>query len=283
MTLLLSLISILFLTSFYLNKNQSNFSRLVSKTNNIINEFPEYKFGSTENINIEINNKFSPDNSKLKILIVGDSHGRDLARALISYKENLKRYEFSFIETNILESYVDNTLANLQQKNIIENSNFIFLSRQFTSEKYQIKKIKKLGNFVKNLNKNFVIVGSAPEFYTSEGDLLLTYLIENEKNKKSLKNKDYLKINKYFYSKLKTYLFDTNIKLKNTANELGVNYIDRFEFTCQLEDNICWAIDEKGNRNFFDYSHFTKSGVIYFGKKINELGWLEKITQLNTP
>lgn len=280
-TLVLLLISILFLAGFYLNKNQSKFSRLASTSNNIIKEFPEYRFGEQEKIDIEINNKFSTDNSRIKILIVGDSHGRDLARALISYKENLKKYEFTFIETNTLETYVDNKLDNLHHKNIIENSNFILLSKQFTSEKNQIKKIKKLGNFIKSLNKNFVIVGSAPEFYTSEGDLLLTYLIESKKNKNSLKNKDYFKINKYFHSKLKTYLFDTNIKLKNTAKELGVNYIDRFEFTCKLEDNICWGIDDKGKRNFFDYSHFTKSGVIYFGKKINELGWLEKVTRLN--
>ena len=72
----------------------------------------------------------------------------------------------------------------------VDNSDYVLISRQFTSKKNQIKRIKKIGNLVKSLNKTFVIIGPAPEFYSNEGDLLLTFLIESEKNQKHLQNKN---------------------------------------------------------------------------------------------
>ncbi len=278
---ILFLILILCTSAYYLNDNKLTYSRLASKNENIKKEFPQYNFGQTEEINVKIENNFSKDIDKIKILIVGDSHGRDLTRTLMSNKENLKDHEFSFIRTQTLEAYENNSLIDINEKVKIDNANIIFLSRQFTSEKNQIRKIKKLVKFVKGLNKRFVIIGSAPEFYTSEGDLLLTYLIESEKNKDSLKKDEYSNVNQYFYSKIKSYLFDTNKKLKKIAKDMDVYYLDRFEFTCRLEKNMCWALDENGNRNFLDYSHFTSHGVKFFGKQINKLGWLKKVTNLN--
>ena len=83
--------------------------------------------------------------------------------------------------TDVIEKYYSLADGN-NLKLIVDNSDYVLISRQFTSEKNQIKRIKKIGNVVKSLNKTFVIIGSAPEFYSSEGDLLLTFLIESEKS-----------------------------------------------------------------------------------------------------
>ena len=276
--IIFTLISITILCAFgmYLNYNYKNFSQLGAKTEKIKNIFPQYKFGKTPLYSIyDIEKNFSDHINKKKILIIGDSHARDLTRALISFKENNKLFEFSFMQTNDFLNYGKKTPKFKKDNQRINSAEYVFLSRQFTSEKNQIKRIKTINKLVKNLNKTLVIVGSAPEFYTSEGDLLLTFLIENEKNIDYLINKNYQFINKYFYLNLKTHLFNTNVKLKNLAKDLNVNYLDRFDFTCDLKDNYCWAFDDRGKKNFFDYSHFTNEGIIFFGKKIHQINWLE--------
>ena len=276
--IIFTLISITVLCTFgmYLNYNYKNFSQLGTKTEKIKNKFSQYKFGETPLDSIyDIEKNFSDHINKKKILIIGDSHARDLTRALISFKENNKLFEFSFMRINDFLNYGKKTPKSKKDNQRINSAEYVFLSRQFTSEKNQIKSIKTINKLVKNLNKTFVIVGSAPEFYTSEGDLLLTFLIENEKNIDYLINKNYQFINKYFYLNLKTHLFNINVKLKNLAKDLNVNYLDRFDFTCDLKDNYCWAFDDRGKKNFFDYSHFTTEGMIFFGKKIHEINWLE--------
>ena len=279
--IIFTLISITILCTFgmYLNYNYKNFSQLGAKTEKIKNKFSQYKFGETPLDSIyDIEKNFSDHINKKKILIIGDSHARDLTRALISFKENNKLFEFSFMQMNDFLNYNKKTPKTPKTKKNnqrINSAEYVFLSRQFTSEKNQIKSIKTINKLVKNLNKTFVIVGSAPEFYTSEGDLLLTFLIENEKNIDYLMNKNYQFINRYFYLNLKSHLFNINVKLKNLAKDLNVNYLDRFDFTCDLKDNYCWAFDDRGKKNFFDYSHFTTEGMIFFGKKIHEINWLE--------
>ena len=279
--ILFTLIAITVLCTFglYLNSNYKNFSDVAKKTEKIKNDFSQYTFGDSNlNPKISLKKDFSNNLNKKKILIIGDSHAQDLVRALSSFKENDKLYEFSFMLIDVIENYYSLADGN-NLKLRVDSSDYVLISRQFTSEKNQIKRIKKIGNIIKSLNKTFVIIGSAPEFYSSEGDLLLTFLIESEKNQNYLKNKNYRFINKYFYSNLKTYLFDTNIKLKKVAKDLGVLYLDRYDFTCVVKSDYCWAFDENGKKNFFDYSHFTPEGIIFFGKKIYEIKWLEQIIE----
>ena len=76
-------------------------------------KLPEYKLGPVQVI---VKDHFTKNIDKIKILIVGDSHGRDLTRTLMSNKENLKDHEFSFLKTQILEAYESNTLININEK-----------------------------------------------------------------------------------------------------------------------------------------------------------------------
>ena len=279
MFIILTIISIFTISSsgLYLKSNNVFFSNIAKETENIKNEFPQYNFGSSLKKNIIIEDNFSNNENTIKLLIIGDSHGRDLTRALYSFSQNNEKYEFRFLESRFFEAKSKNDLENNNYKSLINDSEYILLSKQFTSEKNQISNIKKFAKITRDLKKKFVIVGSAPEFYSSEGDVLLTFLLENKKNKEYLRNHNYDHINKYFFSKLKTYLFDTNHVLQKIAKDLNVHYLDRFDFTCDIEKKKCFGLDKKGNKLFMDYSHFTQSGIEFFGKKLYELNWLEKI------
>ena len=53
------------------------------------------------------------------------------------------------------------------------------------------------------------------------------------------------------------------------------------EFTCNEIKKECYAFNNSGQKNFFDYSHYTKSGAKFFGKKIHDIGWLDIINPNN--
>ena len=101
--------------------------------------------------------------------------------------------------------------------------------------------------------------------------------LESEKSKDNLREKNYEAVNKYFYLKLKTYLLDTNVVLKKLANDLDIYYLDRFEFTCDFKNELCFGLDQSGNKLFKDYTHFTEAGIVFFAKNMQKINWLSKI------
>ena len=255
-------------TSF-MNKKIEN----IKKKTNLYNLY----FSNTITYNEPLPTMYQNHLAIKKVLIIGDSHGRDLARTLIEYsnikfkKKEIRDFEFIFTEINNLKIINDSII----EKKINE-SDIVVLSRQFTSENNQIKNIKFLSQYIKNKNKKFILVGSAPEFYTAEDDLLLTFVLQNDENIQSLENKDFKKTNKFFYNNLKTYLLNTNKRLKKISIDSSFIFVDRFDFTCELNKKLCFGLDYNGKKNFTDYSHFSKTGIMFFAEKIYELDWVNK-------
>ena len=58
--------------------------------------------------------------------------------------------------------------------------------------------------------------------------------------------------------------------------EIPVNMVDLgLIYSCELTNEKCFGVDSDGNKNFIDYSHLSKNGRIFFGKKIEEINWLK--------
>ena len=263
----------------WISKSESKTSYIEKKITILKKQFSSYEYYFEDRKKIDdIQLNFSEDIKKRKILILGDSHGRDLTRVLKRYNYYKKSIDlkilndFSFSELSNLKIIINSPLYKK-----IKSSDMVLLSRQFTSDKGQFKEIIKLIEFLKKDGVRFALVGSAPEFYTAEDDLLFTFILHKSKNLEYLKNKNFLKVNNYFYLNLKNYLFNTNKKLKNISKKYRIPFLDRFDFTCDVGKKICDGISNDGKKLFMDYSHFTSEGIDYFAKKIYELNWLSKI------
>jgi len=225
-------------------------------------EFAENRKGAKREIMID---QFT-NSKKIKILICGDSHGADLTMALQSNKNIHKKYEVEFI--HFLDCINEEPL-------LIKNADYIFSSIQLKGKNnLTYNDIKKLYNIVtiKN-NKKFIIVGASPEFQT-DADLLLNYLtITNIKKEEVINNVN--NINKFFFKNKKTYISTINKKLLKISKELDVIFLDKFDLICKEKDKICYGVDFNGNKNFIDYSHFSKNGRVFFGNKIVDTNWLK--------
>ena len=241
-------------------------SKSYSKYKNIINDFSEYNLSDKKGAKREIMIEQFSNSKKIKILICGDSHGADLTMALQSNKNIHKKYEVEFL--HFLDCINKEPL-------IIRSADYIFSSIQLKGKNnLTYNDIKKLYNIVtiKN-NKKFVIVGASPEFQT-DADLLLNYLtITNIRKEEVINNVN--NINEFFFKNKKTYISTINEKLLKISKELDVIFLDKFDLICQEKDKICFGVDLQGNKNFIDYSHFSKNGRVFFGNKIVDTNWLK--------
>ena len=256
---------ITFLLGILIAKNVIK-SQSYSEYNNIIQSFPEYNLFDKIGPKRDIKKKQFTNSKKIKILVCGDSHGADLTMSLQSNKNILSKYEIEFID--FLECINEEPL-------LIKKADYILSSIQISGRNnLTYKNIEKLYDIVENKNnKNFVIVSATPEFQT-DSDLLLNYLVITKIQKKDI-IVNINNINTFYFVNKKKFIEKVNKKLLQISKELKVGYLDKFDYICELENEKCFGVDSDGNKNFIDYSHLSKNGRIFFGKKIEEINWLK--------
>jgi peptidoglycan/LPS O-acetylase OafA/YrhL len=261
---LITLVFVFILILGILISSQILQSKLHSNYLKIKNDFPNYNFFQIPK-RIVLDNQFT-NSEKIKILVCGDSHGFDLVYALQSNSEIKKKYEIEF-------SSFGSCLNETSLK--INKSDYVLSAIQIEGRGYNkfedIEKLYKIVNI--KYNKKFIIVSATPEFQT-DSDLLLNYLVQNNISKEDLIN-NIESINRYFYNNLRFNIASINKKLFIISKNLNVIFLNKFDYICNEDVKFCYGVDQEGKKLFFDYSHYTNDGAIFFGKKIYETDWLK--------
>ena len=261
---LITLVFVFILILGILISSQILQSKLHSNYLKIKNDFPNYNFFQIPK-RIVLDNQFT-NSEKIKILVCGDSHGFDLVYALQSNSEIKKKYEIEF-------SSFGSCLNETSLK--INKSDYVLSTIQIEGRGYNkfedIEKLYKIVNI--KYNKKFIIVSATPEFQT-DSDLLLNYLVQNNISKEDLIN-NIESINRYFYNNLRFNIASINKKLFIISKNLNVIFLNKFDYICNEDVKFCYGVDQEGKKLFFDYSHYTNDGAIFFGKKIYETDWLK--------
>ncbi len=216
------------------------------------------------------------DKSKKNLLIIGNSHGRDLFNTLKLNENIFFDYEFSIIDTKVsCLNYInenklcDKTLSKLQ-KNIFEQSEFILIS-----SKYSDKDLLELETIVKKLltfNKKVILASNRPQFYFSSNNLtiideffLKNKRLPNDNEKLALERKYFLSINPKIKKK--------NVLIEKIAKDYQIDFIDTKELICSDKKKTCEFLTDSNSKIMFDDSHFTVEGAKYLGTRIKKLKW----------
>jgi len=254
--------------------------KLYFKYDSVIKKYPNYNFLVEKNKKSSIN-QFT-NSKKIKILVCGDSHGEDLVLAIQSNPNLSKKFETEFslyincLKVKKTNYQIKNSVEVLNTDQKMSISNYVFSSIALNDSVNTFENIRKLRSIVvDDLKKKFVIVGTTPEFRT-DSDLLLNYLIKNISVNYDIKE-NIKKTNKFFFNNLKPFYENINKNLYIIAKELDAIYLDKFDYICNMKNNSCYALNKDANKMFFDYSHTTEKGDIFFGKKIEDLDWLKLI------
>ena len=226
------------------------------------------------------NDGFANDNKK-KILIIGNSVAVDLLMVFDQNKELFNDYEFKeyyFKLENLFENSQKNKiiLNKLIESELFINADVLMISTLYNEYETSFIKnniIKLLYDITAKHGKLLVVTSNSPVFYDDRGiNPILSILLKNKKNKISE-----IELNKLYYEKLNSKFIRIGKKVKQFTNELDIIFLNKFDYSCSLNEKSCDALTDKGNLIYFDGIHYTKKGAKYFGKKMHKLDWLEPV------
>ena len=199
------------------------------------------------------------DRNKMKVLIIGDSHGEDLHNAFFLNKEKFNKYDFAYLPfTDTRNSNEENEKR--KKTNIFLQSDVLVFSFRWNENKINI-----ISEYIEKIeNKKIVIISSTNEYKVhSTAYTLLDKKVLFEKEKF-----DYYGLKRfYFQNRLLHSNSAINKKLKNFSKSNKFLFLNREDFMCDVVDQECEYLDKSGNKIFFDYAHYTRQGAKYFGGK----------------
>ena len=214
---------------------------------------------SFENDNVNFSPQFNPNNNKKKILIIGDSHSKDLFNIFKTNQRKFENYEFARYGINLVD------FKNYRKKNLLFSHNFEYADYILYSQRYKKKDLaylQKLIDLADQNQKKLIIFLKKPEFASNNKKnqtILDLFYLKNKKipSKVSMDN--------YFFDQLQIENFNPiNDQIKKLYRNKVILY-DLYSAFCDNNKSSCHSIDNKGKKIFYDYGHITLDGSRYIG------------------
>lgn len=243
------------------------------------------KYGVEDN-QYDLENWYDEADPRGRLLLVGNSHSKDLFNVLTHSKSANKRFQSARYGTQIKDigqrffGSVNYRLADI----------IIFVSR------YKDIDIERYDDVVSQViadGKKVVLVRSAFEFsmYNSKRYNLADKLIQqNNADEENLGQEFPAIVNhqhylEYVRRKPKSRLLKSELeilksdqKLKQLADRFdSIVILDRMNYVCDRSAEQCYAINDKLEKYFYDYGHHTLEGARFFAQRIDKVGWLDDL------
>lgn len=215
------------------------------------------------------------NNSKINLLILGDSHSEDLTAAfelnpdLFDTDYQVRRLLF---DESCLPNFVikkdkrrcSRLMGNYEHSALPKNADYILLSKSWTDE--SIGRLLELKAWFGKNARKIVIIGRTAEF--SDTSVLAMELAKKNEIIKSESADSFLAKHR----DLELDLLNERLKLK--AEVLGWLFFDRASLACNENSTKCAFFNSDNEPYYSDYGHWTIAGAKYFGKRLNDIGWL---------
>ena len=275
---LLSTVLILMLTlNIFVIKNNGLPDRINDEKIKFINSFKNEKNERNNFLESNIDSKFDAS-SKIKLLVLGDSHGGDMFMAIRQNINNEQKFDIEYLEfshwcfqknkfKNILvfldriqkrvKQCSDEKLQFINNSKLFKEANIILLSSSWYKgiDTY----IDEIINYLKKTSEAKIIVSSKTIFFPKMSTLLLR-----------IKPEKINEINMLSYDIRYKAQDLINVNLEKKLNDMRVHYLDKTKLICNDEDEVCYIFNKDKNKfHIFDGSHWTLEGARYYGKKID--------------
>ena len=205
-----------------------------------------------------------------KVLILGDSHSRDL---YLSFKLNEKQFS-NYVFDHLSFDYENKPDGVVTKNKKIKRSDIIILAYRFNKKKYLLKTIGRLVNLLKIENKRTILSLNNAEFSSfGRNEVFDQYINEFSPTIDEL---DVNHMYSYFYENRDSTINEVNNAILKIAKEYSVEYIDRYNLVCSDEYKKCLCVTDSLRKVYTDTNHLSLEGAKFIGKKLRSQNYLYK-------
>lgn len=213
-----------------------------------------------------------------RVLVIGDSHAKDMFNALfISADQQAEKFSFRHLNyspgcvTSFSASGTERSECDLSAVSplLYEQADWILFSARWSASEAQ-----QVGQFIDYYQRHGkrVIITSRTVEYPNAPVLMHRLYWDNQMTLPSAEQ-----IRKAFWENRSTEVEHINLQLRAvTEGHHGV-FLDKWEYACDIGREECHALDEGGLPLHYDYGHYTTEGVRFFGRRIIDNKWLDKV------
>ena len=225
------------------------------------------------------------NSSKINVLIIGNSHSKDMFNIFNENKNLFKEYEFSRYPFTF-SANVDQEINNLKKNAIFQKTDVILISHFYSVKDKEIEGLKK---FIKSLKKEKKIILTTQSNIYNDGfaykrftrlTLFDHYLLKKNKKfvniDKDLNKEDKKIINSLYYQNRRLSLVkNINESLKKLSNKNNIKLLYKDDFLCDIKNFLCCGITDNYQKIYIDSMHYTIEGAKFLGEKIYKRNWFK--------
>ncbi len=262
-----------------------SFSFIVISNKGFENRYPFYNKFNLDNLRYseevrifkyEIGSpKFKDNIDQKKILIFGNSHGRDFFNIFISNKELFSKYQFSMLDGQVhcLIGVIDQKLCDKSLSNklhsIFLESEYLVISQDWTVK--DLEKIDEVLKLLKRYNKKIIITSQHPDFhFINSRNIIDEFYLKNKRLPDTFE-KDKLEIKKFNSEKQTSK--NINKFLKEYSKLNNIEFLDKKDYLCRDNQNKCYVLTSDNDKIHLNADHITISGAKFFNKIIHSKDW----------
>ena len=213
---------------------------------------------------------------KVKILIFGNSHGRDFFNMFALNEGLFSDYEFSMMDGQVHclrfldEKKLCEKKLSKKMLSIFHQSDVFLISTRYSKE--DVKELNKVIQILKTNKKKIIITSDYPQFYfVNSRNLVDEFYYRN--NRLPTKEEKLL-IEKNKFESRENANIDNQI-LKKISKKNNIEFLDKNDYVCNNIELRCYSLTDGNEKINLDSSHTTLAGAKYFGKKIADSNWLK--------
>ncbi|MEM9761962.1 MAG: acyltransferase family protein [Pseudomonadota bacterium] len=210
------------------------------------------------------------DPEKTAVMIVGNSHSKDMFNAL--YANESAFPGLAFARFGMDARFPDQDKARLFASPNFERSDVVMISARYGRGPYD-----RLRGFVEEIRahgKDVVIVGSTAEFLSAGNLPIFDLFLRRNAGSAPIEE-----VNGIAYRSQAPHIAEINRDLRKLAEELDIPFLSRVELICPPGNGRCTLVTPDGRKTMYDAQHWTLEGAAYFGRLAAETGWLDPITE----